>query len=614
MSERLQTQVKPTPAPSTTAALGGLLQSKCACGGSPGLAGACEDCGTKPLALQSGSVEPPRPRSSPRSRPPIRRPPESQAGASAASAADPQAETAQAIPGETAVGLIVEDEAREIGSGQMRKSEFLGELRGAVCAAADDELAAVGRTARGCPYVEHWIGYYRTRGSRHVERALRRYAPEAAGAGAARDYIPLVSERVRRAVAVWARTGQITGVPEEMASLLPGIGLLGRVGGFLSGIGGAISSAVSSVATGIGKVFSGIGGLFFKGLEGKAKEGADPLMIQSQLGSGSPLESGIRAPMETAFGHDFARVRVHTDAKAASLSATLNARAFTVGSDIAFGRGEYQPGTLIGDALLAHELAHVVQQGEAKPAAAPMLMGEAGSNALEEEADQSALGALAAIRMRTQGKAVNPAQNVSPRLKSGLRLSRCKTECPTNIAMTRLHHITLQQSDFFARGYRTGIGAVAEMVVSDPAGRNWDGKAIREQLSPGTNSCGEIQNCTNVYGRAGGELAVFSEGSGSIFKVGEAYSDRVLGINIPARRNTFYDAHIFVSRTSELHQMGLGSCEQHCQQYFECVGGGRIGGSTFQVSRSFARGDIQGTNVTNVEVFKMQLFGSSSQR
>jgi hypothetical protein len=69
--------------------------------------------------------------------------------------------------------------------------------------------------------------------------------------------------------------------------------------------------------------------------------------------------------MSSAFGYDFSGVRVHTGTKAASVATELNARAFTVGRDIAFGAGEYQPGTPIGDALIAHELAHVVQQGGA---------------------------------------------------------------------------------------------------------------------------------------------------------------------------------------------------------------------------------------------------------
>jgi hypothetical protein len=72
--------------------------------------------------------------------------------------------------------------------------------------------------------------------------------------------------------------------------------------------------------------------------------------------------------LQPAFGADFSGVRVHTDATAQGLSDTLNAHAFTIGTDIAFAPGEYQPGTVVGDALIAHELAHVVQQGAHGPA------------------------------------------------------------------------------------------------------------------------------------------------------------------------------------------------------------------------------------------------------
>src|SRR5207253_133387 len=74
--------------------------------------------------------------------------------------------------------LIVEDDAREVGAGQMRKKEFLDQMEKEVCAAADAELAAAGRSSEGCPYIQNWIAFYRKRSSSHVERALRRYAPE----------------------------------------------------------------------------------------------------------------------------------------------------------------------------------------------------------------------------------------------------------------------------------------------------------------------------------------------------------------------------------------------------------------------------------------------------
>jgi hypothetical protein len=79
-------------------------------------------------------------------------------------------------------------------------------------------------------------------------------------------------------------------------------------------------------------------------------------------GTGSPLGPALRWEMERRFGHDFSRVRVHTRAAAQSSATDVQARAFTVGHDIVFARGQYAPGTPHGKRLLAHELTHVVQQ------------------------------------------------------------------------------------------------------------------------------------------------------------------------------------------------------------------------------------------------------------
>ena len=86
--------------------------------------------------------------------------------------------------------------------------------------------------------------------------------------------------------------------------------------------------------------------------------------IQRSRGQGQPLADSVRGPMEQAFGTDFSGVSIHGDAspEADGLNQDLGARAFTTGQDIFFKRGEYQPGTQGGQALLAHELTHVVQQ------------------------------------------------------------------------------------------------------------------------------------------------------------------------------------------------------------------------------------------------------------
>lgn len=87
--------------------------------------------------------------------------------------------------------------------------------------------------------------------------------------------------------------------------------------------------------------------------------------IQQSRGSGQSLSESTRQPMEQAFGADFSSVRVHTDAQADQLNHSIQARAFTTGQDIYFRQGEHSPGTQAGQALLAHELTHVVQQGGA---------------------------------------------------------------------------------------------------------------------------------------------------------------------------------------------------------------------------------------------------------
>ena len=79
-------------------------------------------------------------------------------------------------------------------------------------------------------------------------------------------------------------------------------------------------------------------------------------------GSGAPLESGLRQDMEQRIGHDFSRVRLHSDSHAAASARAVNALAYTVGQHIVFGAGQFSPASPHGRRLLAHELVHVVQQ------------------------------------------------------------------------------------------------------------------------------------------------------------------------------------------------------------------------------------------------------------
>lgn len=85
--------------------------------------------------------------------------------------------------------------------------------------------------------------------------------------------------------------------------------------------------------------------------------------IQSLKGGGQSLPDSARSYFEPRIGYDFSQVRVHTDSQAAETARTVNAQAFTVGSEVVFVAGQFAPQTNEGRRLIAHELTHVVQQG-----------------------------------------------------------------------------------------------------------------------------------------------------------------------------------------------------------------------------------------------------------
>jgi len=96
-----------------------------------------------------------------------------------------------------------------------------------------------------------------------------------------------------------------------------------------------------------------------------ASQDAAPPIVQDVLSSpGQALDTETRAFMEPRFGHDFSGVRVHTDERAAESARAVNALAYTVGQDVVFDKGQYEPGSVEGQKLMAHELTHVMQQDQ----------------------------------------------------------------------------------------------------------------------------------------------------------------------------------------------------------------------------------------------------------
>lgn len=304
----------------------------------------------------------------------VQRKPDGGSGAPAPDAASP------ATPAAGARNPIVDDGATPA-PGEMTRGEFMGALRPMVTAACDEELSAVGQSADGCPYIEYWLSFYEGRSAADVFRAIQQYASPPAGANAM-ALIAAVVARARLAVQRSVGGGAASGAAE------PG-------GGDESAAPGGGASAVQAKSDG-------------------APRTHDPVAVKSRLGAGQPVEVGVRGQMEHAFGQSFSDVRVHTGGDAAGLSRSMSARAFTVGRDIGFGAGEYQPHTIEGKALLAHELAHTLQQASG---AVPARHGPSQESAdLESEADRAAMAA------------VNPLAGdarFAPAARGGLRLQRC---------------------------------------------------------------------------------------------------------------------------------------------------------------------------------------------
>jgi hypothetical protein len=92
-----------------------------------------------------------------------------------------------------------------------------------------------------------------------------------------------------------------------------------------------------------------------------------PIVHEVLRSPGQPLDAETRAFFEPRFGHDFSRVRVHTDTRANQSAQSVNALAYTVGRDVVFGEDQYKPREPAGLLLLSHELTHVLQQNVTAP-------------------------------------------------------------------------------------------------------------------------------------------------------------------------------------------------------------------------------------------------------
>ncbi len=133
---------------------------------------------------------------------------------------------------------------------------------------------------------------------------------------------------------------------------------------------------------------------------------APPIVHDVLRSPGQPLDTASRAFMEPRFGYDFSRVRVHSDSRAAKSAEAVNAQAYTVGSNIVFGANQGGTGKVPHQRLLAHELAHVVQQGGRRSGGSLQVApaNDSAEGAADRAADQALSGGRASNSPKAEGR------------------------------------------------------------------------------------------------------------------------------------------------------------------------------------------------------------------
>jgi len=328
------------------------------------------------------------------------------------------------------------EHARPLHDATTGDASLLAQLRPRVEEAVAEELVGTDWTPQNCPWLDYWFSYYEHRSDDEIEAAMHKYAPATRDIRDAADFVPAVVEQVRRGVARWRKTGEIDGPTGIDAARGANGELIGDTGTF----------AVAS------------------------------------LGEGQPLD-GVSSSILSTLGGSVSDVQVHTGARAERLAAQADALAFTLGSHIVYGADAPRPGSLAGDALLAHELAHVQQQRGASPGEASVRESPAA------EANADAAVAHAAASHFGLGNTLGRAWHA---MSAPLGLQRCKSDLAKHKERLRQVEATLGSATDFA----TIGGAITEQTALE----HWiavleKGKGPRtgtDAPEPGMPGC----NCT----------------------------------------------------------------------------------------------------------------------
>jgi hypothetical protein len=278
---------------------------------------------------------------------------------------------------------------------------------------------------------------------------------------------------------------------------------------------------------------------------------------------GQPLDEPTRSFFQPLFGHDFARVRVHTSEDAARSARSVNALAYTVGHHVVFDSGQYAPGTPAGRQLIAHELTHVLQQGNGEEADRNLRVGPTGDH-YEQQADQIAASVPAPHssrgRDRLQPRAARRDQILPLSNPAGPRV--IQRQVPTGISLKGIKsfgHSDLQNEED-KKKFLTNIGAVTLMQLTpggDYTAGQKRGDCTKEFLTEVANTCP-----TPGKPFCGGDRCL------EVGKYGNT-GDPQTGMRFNDGPDTFVDRHIARYDTSLLAPGGKSQCSVVCHQAYK---------------------------------------------
>ncbi len=274
--------------------------------------------------------------------------------------------------------------------------------------------------------------------------------------------------------------------------------------------------------------------------------------ITSSRGNGVAMDAETRSFMEGRFESDFSSVKIHTGSNAARLSEALGAQAFTVGSDIYFNEGKYNPAATEGRHLLAHELRHTLQQGATThqvqrrrvPDAAPL--GSALPTTSSITSIQAEIGMARVLSRAWAG--LNAAQRTAVQTATtALGLTWTDEESP-RIALIPVDRATLLS---FAQAIRTAAPAA---ILGDPLLIN---TGPRPATADAANITTLVNNATAVFNLIAGGTR--DADIGQVFGVPDVATAKTKYNNGKTRMDALHAANLIVTDRSGYNaEVGLG--------------------------------------------------------